>query len=396
MFQGSAGLSTEQKENMDKTELAAAMSQLSINSDKHDLTSDDRLYDIDFEGCMKSFLSRRAVHIRGFETREAVDTVTTTLERFMDYLLQHEVCPEYKTQILSTRDLCREASIDLWNCAEANRWLPGNFNIACSTLFDGEASRNFDGSTSWAPEDTGRADFIGFTPEMASQIIKFGIAGAASEEVYQQYISIVNDPTNTKAIHVTHTEPDIGLEITDIIPASKACINLYRTQSHNLRPVGHIVAIPWTNPEQPPEDISPSPSPTLSPVNVNPAPPTPPTPSYTIILESPILSLLHPGAKLICTLHHLNIGISYFDAFQAVLPSWDDYAEGNELMIGYKKGRWLEGSVPYALQKEEASKLEKQQVAWEEEQQKQALVEEGAESEDHDADAEVIQSLHSS
>ena len=65
-------------------------------------------------------------------------------------------------------------------------------------------------------------------------------------------------------------------------------------------------------------------------------------------------------------------------------------------MIGYKKGRWLERSVPYALQKEEASKLEKQQVAWEEEQQKQALVEEGAESEDHDADAEVIQSLHSS
>ena len=376
MFQGAAGLSTEQKENMDKTELAAAMSQLSIDNDKHDLTSDDRIYDVDFEGCMKSFLSRRAVRIRGFETREAVENVTTTLERFMDYLLQHEVCPEYKIEILSTRDLCREAALDLWHCAEANRWLPGNFNVACSTLLDGEASRNFDGSTSWAPEDTGRADFIGFTPDLASQIIKFGIAGAAPEEVYQKYVSIINDTTQTQSIQVTSAHSNTGLEITQIEPASKACVQMYRKQSHNLRPVGHIKAIPWTNPEQAPEDTSPNTSPNTSP-SLAPLKPATTAPQYTIILEAPILSLLHIGTKLICTIHHLNIGISYIDAIETCFPSWHDYAEGNELMMGYKKGRWVEGSVPYALEREnekreeaEREEEEEEEEAAEEEEQK--------------------------
>jgi Argonaute siRNA chaperone (ARC) complex subunit Arb1 len=55
----------------------------------------------------------------------------------MNYLLHHDVCPGYATDVLAARRICNAANAGLWACAETQRWLTGDFNVACSTLCDG-------------------------------------------------------------------------------------------------------------------------------------------------------------------------------------------------------------------------------------------------------------------
>jgi hypothetical protein len=64
----------------------------------------------------------------------------------MNYLLHHDVCPGYATNVLAARRICNAANAGLWACAETQRWLTDNFNVACSTLCDGSYSRLYGGT----------------------------------------------------------------------------------------------------------------------------------------------------------------------------------------------------------------------------------------------------------
>ena len=346
MFQSVAAFDKESRESMSKAELAAAMSQLSIGDDKYDTSSSSALYAIDFEGCMKGFLSRRAPLLWGFETRESVSTVTTTLERFMDYLLQHDVCPEYKVQILATRDHCREAKSELWAMAEASRWLPGDFNVACSTLFQGQFARNYDGATDWGPAQEGKATFVGMTPSVADQVLKFGVAGAATEDVYQTFQACDQAKKFEDRVQVVETKSNAGFEIISIISPTKDCIKLYKSQSQDFRPVGRVYARPWKNPDAPPEDLTKKEKEALT-LGSTPNPDE----EYVFFIESVILNNIHIGFRVEATIHKLNCGIWFFDDVINVYPSFDTYIP-NDIMSDWKEPRWLNWTVEYEKQRE--------------------------------------------
>lgn len=335
------------KKTMSKEELATALSQLSINTETHDVDSPNALYTVDFLGCMKAFLSRRAVFLYGLETREQTVEVTSTLERYMDYLLQHDVCPEYKTQILLTRNFCREAHLELCSCADLGRQLPGDFNIACSTIFGGMYS-TYDGSTVWGSTSTaGEYNFVGFTKEVALQIINFAMAGSAPDHIFEKYNNLITTPDT--GLEVVRTVESTGLEITRIIPPSAECLALYRSDSRDFRPVGIVAAKPWFNPDAPPEDLSPEEQKASANTQIS-IPPKPKV-EYTLLFEAPLILNFRLGMKLEATIHTLNCGISFIDEFQRVYPSFDNWI-CNELMIGYTKPRWLKGSVPYEEEQE--------------------------------------------
>jgi hypothetical protein len=84
---GQGGVNTE---GMSKTQIATALSQVFASEDKRDLGTSTSLYEVDFLSCIKGFVSRRAKNNWGLETKEVVKRICTTLERFMDYLLQHD------------------------------------------------------------------------------------------------------------------------------------------------------------------------------------------------------------------------------------------------------------------------------------------------------------------
>lgn len=342
MFQSKDSLDTS---NMTKAELAVAMSQVSIGTDKHNTDSPDALYAVDFLGCMKGFLSRRAILVWGLDSREKTVEVTTTLERFMDYLLQHDVCPEYSNEVTATRNFCRVATEELCATAEAGRRLPGDFNIACSTIFGGQYAEGYDGETSWAPSTAGQVSFVGFTQEMAKQIINFAIAGQAPEAVYQKHMDLLT----TASLTVEMTKEHAGFEITRIEPPTSDTLDIYRTSAREFRPVGTVHAKPWHNPELPPVDSTPDERAAAEKeAHTN---PSPPSEEYIFLIEQAILLNLRVGMKLEATLKKLTSGIWYFDEFLTVYPSFDTYL-CNEMMVDYKAPRWLAGSVPFEEQDE--------------------------------------------
>ena len=299
------------------------------------------MWTVDFEGVMKGFLSRRAPYYYGFEIKAQVDTVTKVLINFMNYLLHHDVCPEYADDVLAARNICKTANAEMWACAEAQRWLPGDFNIACSTLFDGSYGKLYDGTMTWMPEESGSKGFVGMTADVAREVVKFAIAGAASEEVYQSWYNMATEDT----IEVIEVLQATGLEITAVDNVDNETRAFYKEQSTEYRPVGKIRAKPWTNPEGPPEDLTPEEKAALDKQtegnnsgNKKGSSTQIAEPVYEFFIEEVILQHLFVGMKIEATIRKLNCGVWYFDEVLRAYCSFDTYL-CNELMVGWKEPR---------------------------------------------------------
>ena len=343
-FQGR--LSKDDLEVLDRDQIVEAMAQTSISADKDDIGTSTSAWAVDFEGVMKGYLSRRAPYYFGFEVRNQVDTVTRVLSNFMNYLLHHDVCPEYATDILAARNVCNTASAELWACAEAQRWLPGDFNIACSTLFEGNYAKMYDGVTSWMPEESGQKEFVGMTKEIARDVARFAIAGAASEEVYQAWCKLAMED----AFEVTDVRNAVGFEIIAIDPVNQETKEFYKQHSTDYRPVGKIRAKPWTNPDGPPEDLTTEEREALKAQTENGEPgirnadSTDAANIYEFFIEEVVMQHLFVGMKIEATVRKLNCGIWFFDEILRAFCSFDTYL-CNELMVGWKEPRPVAGGI---------------------------------------------------
>ncbi|KAK5103448.1 hypothetical protein LTS08_002863 [Lithohypha guttulata] len=323
---------------MDKGETAIALSQVSVSSELRDaldsIGTSQAKYVVDFMGCVRGFLSRVAPCIYPFDNKEAVEVVTSTIERFLDYLLQHDICPEYAKAILETRNFCREASFELWSCAEAQRWLPGDFNIACSTLLGGKYARDYDGETWWGDESLATGPkFVGLSEEEAKHIFTLGVAGAASEEAYQAYLDISRSDDSEEGLEIIRTIKEQGFEIVHLENPTADCKDMYNANSDKYRPVGKVIAKPWKNPEDPPEDV---PVEQTKAARAGGASPD----RYEFLIEEILLQHLSIGQKIMATIHQINCGIWFFDDVTKVFPDFDLWLV-NELVEDYREARWL-------------------------------------------------------
>ncbi|ETN41690.1 uncharacterized protein HMPREF1541_03626 [Cyphellophora europaea CBS 101466] len=376
MFQSKETLDTS---DMTKDELAIAMSQVSIGTDKHNVDSPDAIYAIDFLGCMKAFLSRRASDIWGLETWEKTTEVTSTLERFMQYLLQRGVCPEYDQEVTETRNFCKKAAEELWTITQIRRRLPGDFNMACSTLCGGQFAQNYDGETYYGPQNPGEVNFVGLTKETANQIVGLGIACQAPEHVFQKHNQLPrNAETGGVVVKIEESRHSAGFEITRIEGPSltdQEIHDIYGDRFRSFRRVCTVYAKPWENPERPPVDLSPQEQAQLDRDD-----PEQPAEEYVFLIEQAITLQMRMGMKVEATLHKLTSGIWFFDEFINLYPSFDTYL-CNELMVNYKKPRWLEGSVQFAEQQERERLEEEKRKAAEAELEQAASGEAVSESE---------------
>ncbi|KAI1396808.1 Argonaute siRNA chaperone complex subunit Arb1-domain-containing protein [Hypoxylon fuscum] len=108
---------------------------------------------VDFESIVKGFLSRSIPDVFLYDepiNRKAADLV----KNFLNYVLMHDVCPEYTNDILAARNICEIAPMELRLVVELYTGLPGKFNTAASSLFlDGKVTETTDNS-----EDTENMD----------------------------------------------------------------------------------------------------------------------------------------------------------------------------------------------------------------------------------------------
>ena len=243
------------------------------------------------------------------------------IRNFLNYLLHHDVCPEYNDQINAARATCNLAEKELFECSSAAALMPGDFNKACSAIFGGYYENLYVGDAEWAKG----IDFDpGMSPEKARKILKTGLAAQGDDKIIDAFKRQTLEK-QSRVINAFRT----GLEITEIICADQEVLALYKNVPA-CKPLGKLKVKTWYR-LGPQEDLTEEEEALQIPKPVR---------EYDLWVEDELLQYCFVGMKFEATLRELSFGVYYFDtlasthcSFYTVLP--------NELMIGWKEHVYL-------------------------------------------------------
>ncbi|KAF2739109.1 hypothetical protein EJ04DRAFT_428088 [Polyplosphaeria fusca] len=229
-----AGLAKQDMANMDAMEIARAKAAHFVPWDRDDANK----WEVDFVGVAEAFLS--SYYPKNFSHESSqVKTAIQVLRSFYNYLLSHNVCDEYRDDLLNARVLCDKADKELPRTFEAGECLPGEFNRAASTLFKGYHADLFIGDQEWAKEAAKQeginwiGDTVGMQLEQANVIFRMGVTVYGNDEQYES--TLQQDLSN---VHVV-TREDLSLEVTGIEISTEDIKQTYTNQNevwkHKLR-----------------------------------------------------------------------------------------------------------------------------------------------------------------
>lgn len=154
------------------------------------------------------------------------------IRNFLNYLLYHDVCPEYAEQIKSSKILCDQGERELSAIRQITPKLPGSFNKACSELYGGAYQGQWAAAPTWLSEEESSGISTGISPALARQVFKLGIVANTSEEQFEKYEA----QEKAKSISVTSVD-DVSIEVVEAIPPNGDVRNLYASRG-DLKPVG--------------------------------------------------------------------------------------------------------------------------------------------------------------
>ena len=254
------------------------------------------------------------------------------IKNFLNYVLSHAVCTEYTDNVLAARKICDEAEKELlaMNCLRGR--LPGEFNVAASSLYSGRYQGVYLANQQWGSIDPLAKTYVaidrGFDEAEAQAIFKTTVALSGTDEMFRL---VMKEEVNIIATQNRY------LEVVKIEMPGPKTVDGYSSidkaggQVGNYRAIGLLHVKPWDGPGYLEEDTTDDEDNRDS---------TTPTPSDDLIetfwLEDDILKHCFVGLKLEVTIQMLNIGIKFIDyvaslycSFHTVLP--------NEKMNGWKE-----------------------------------------------------------
>lgn len=268
--------------------------------------------------------SSRLPLLYDLRTEQRIKDHTAIIRNFLNYLLHHDVCPEYRDDVNRARAVCDQAAQQLWDIARANALMPGQFNRACSEIFGGFYSGSYVGDREWAK---GLDIPPGMSPDEARSTFKVGLIAHATEDVFSQYKS----QSASGSISIT-SSVDTNLEVTELILANRNILKIYDQKvAKGLKVLGTMRARTWCGP-YPADDEE-----DLTAEEEAAAAAAPPdTREYEFWIEDELVQRCFVGMKLQTIVHHLSFGVDFFDniagaycSFYTVLP--------NEAMMGWRE-----------------------------------------------------------
>ena len=252
------------------------------------------------------------------------------IRNFLNYLLHHDVCPEFKNQINAARAICDKAQKELWSIAELLPLLPGDFNMACSVIFGGMYQGMYSDNEQWM-EGLDLDMNTGISPDKARRIFKIALAANANDDIFENYRKQLAD----KTCRVVSTE-ETGLEVTELIFPNHEALSLYsQYQCDGLKIIGRMRAKTWFCPDREDEDLTEEEEAALA--------ATPPViKDHEFWVEEELLKKCFVGMKFETTVSQLNFGVSFFDAITGVHCSFYQVLPNN-LMEGWRQPEkeWL-------------------------------------------------------
>ncbi|KAJ5746143.1 hypothetical protein N7520_011325 [Penicillium odoratum] len=313
------GVTPKDMKEMNAEEIMQARTQTLIEKERESLH-------ISFDQVVRGFLGSFFMTYFNPDSVESIQLATGTIRNFLTFLLFHDVCPEYKDDILQARKTCTIASLELWKNLQLIRKAPGDFNEACSTLFGGHYFESSDNS-SWATSS--------MSSEKAQLIVKYAIAGAGVHETASSFCQHVEAGT----LSAERVQDIDGFEVISVAQPDYTTCDFYRefTFHMKLNPVGVVKAKSFREPGKPKIDLSPKERWEWEHGNA---------PSYDFIffVEKSLLDLLYPRLKVVASIWKMNCGAYYFDQVYSTFPSFN-ISIANDMMLNWKRPRDLRDEV---------------------------------------------------
>ncbi|KAI5847449.1 Argonaute complex, subunit Arb1 [Tricharina praecox] len=170
--QYSGGIDPKKMDDLDAEQigLLAATDFITFNDNGGD---DAQEYDVDFAFVVRGFLSYKVPYGLGIRKVPELEMACQVVRNFLNYVIYHNVCPEYIDNIKEAIELCNLAEKELVLCIHVSNLLPGSWNMACSTIYGGSYAGIFDPEATW--DDTDRSLMAGLDPKMAKELILVGL-----------------------------------------------------------------------------------------------------------------------------------------------------------------------------------------------------------------------------
>ncbi|TID25883.1 putative rna-binding protein lupus la protein [Venturia nashicola] len=246
----------EKLEGMSAFDKAIEFATHQVGDDK----GDPKLWVVDFVGVAEAFLSSE-LHKTLFDPdAEQIDLVCGIMTNFYNYILHHDVCPEYQTEIFAARAVVKLGRNQLIAIHKLGGLVPGDFNVACSVLLDGSLAGTR-GVSYAVPEVELEAGDIAWNPikenlltaEKARAIIKMACTSSlASDQLFDAVAEA--DLSNIMSMDETF---ELGLEVVEIHPPTQDDIEGYNNANMDevqvrknvvLKPLGKLVCKTWKIP----------------------------------------------------------------------------------------------------------------------------------------------------
>ncbi|KAI5305372.1 NADPH:quinone reductase [Ascosphaera pollenicola] len=291
---------------------------------------------VDFEEVAKGFLSSSLAELFCVDTEETIHKATGVLRNFLNYLLYHNVCPEYADNILAARNVVDTAQKELRLVHEADLWSPGDFNMACSTLFGGQYMDGYTGDAAWHQELPDRIEIEGvrgLPDNVARKIVMFGIAGGASEE----QALLFRDKATANTVEAARLEDVSGFEVVEVVQPDEGTREFYRDSASDLQIIGKLRAKIWKDPGEPPEDFPPEYYETPHKEDFS---ASPKGYDFEFLVDEGLLRFCFVGMKFTADIYELEEcgGIYYFDNVLGIYCSFYTILN-NGLLDGWKEPR---------------------------------------------------------
>jgi hypothetical protein len=208
--------------------------------------------------------------------------------------LCHDVAPEYSDNIKEAVQICDVAERELLLCTHVSSRLPGNFNTACSTIFDGFYRDIYSGpENTWNEADSKQA---GLPDNIAKEMVSVALSKRGTAEQRE-------NGCHRKVLRRDY----MSLEVTEVILPERERIS--KTDDKNLpenkyfrgvNALGILRVKPWV-PEDPYEDEPP----VLPPDQQD---------ELEFWLEKSILQYCFVGMHLETRVYRFKDGLNYIDS----------------------------------------------------------------------------------
>lgn len=230
---------------------------------------------------------------------------------------------------MAARRICDLAEKELWAIKLIQQKMPGEFNVAASTIYEGRWEPRDDSKTSAWDTENGFEEITG---------IQRGLTIPEAERIFKTCVALATDDNNP--LFEAVSEPGVQIvksenksyEVVAIERADEVRVAQFESvkgidgEAGAIKPIGLIRFKPWkgTRVEEDPEAEK------LANIAAG------EEAIESFWLDDEILELCYVGLKLEVVVHTLNFGFKFFDTVKGAHCSFYTYLE-NEKMMNWKE-----------------------------------------------------------